>query len=71
MNLFQLTGNADELQHHFVGMLLNQIPAKGGVKKHGDRARHVLMNELLQLHDMDVFTVVMTEDLHMNRGNRL
>jgi hypothetical protein len=38
-----------------VGIILNQMSAKVGIKKHGKVAVDALFNEILQLHDLHVF----------------
>ena len=40
------------LQHHVVGVLLNQVSAKKGVAKHGGRAREASLTEFRQLCGM-------------------
>lgn len=68
VGLFQFTGNTDKLQHHLVGVLLNQMSAKAGTRKKGERAREALVTEFLQLHDVDVFTAVFAR--HLSKQQR-
>ena len=63
VNKFTLTDDPSELQHHLVGVLLHQMSAKVGLKKHGQRAKEVLFTEFLQLHDMGVFSPIHRRNL--------
>ena len=51
------------LQHQLVGILLNQMSAKAGIKKHGKRAEDVLFTEFLQIDNMHVFIPAHRKDL--------
>ena len=51
------------LQHYLVGVLLNQMSTKQGIKKYGRRAKKVLFTEFLQLSNTDTFIAVYKRDL--------
>jgi len=52
---FQSTGDPSALQYMLIGILLNQMSAKAGINKYGNKAEEVLFAEFLQLHNMHVF----------------
>jgi len=58
-----ITDDPMPLQHHLVGVLLNQMSAKQDIKKHSMRAKEVLFTEFLQLCDMDTFIPMHKGDL--------
>ena len=43
------------MQQHLVGATLNQMSSKEGIKKHGRKVKEALHEELIQLHNADVF----------------
>lgn len=51
-------GDATLLYKYVTGLIFNQMSAKAGLKKHGERAWQALLKELHQLKDLDVFKVV-------------
>ena len=55
VRLHETTNDPSPLQHHLTGVLLNQMSARAGIKKHGDKTKEVLFSEFLQLNDMRVF----------------
>ena len=48
---------------HLVGVCFNQMSAKAGIKKHGDKAVMALFREFAQLHDKKVMKAVKASDL--------
>jgi len=67
---FLLTEDPTALQHHLVGILLTQMSAKAGIRKHGDKAKEVLFTEFLQLHDMGVFWPIFRSSLSKEQIER-
>lgn len=49
------TGSDTNLRKCMNGIMLNQMTAKAGIKKHGQVAVNALFEEFSQLHDLDVF----------------
>ena len=51
------------LQHHLVGILLNQILSRVGLKKYRQKAKEVLFTEFLQLYDIGIFSPIHKKNL--------
>jgi len=51
-------GETKLLCQYVTGLVFNQMSAKAGLKKHGERAWKALLEELKQLKDLDVFKAV-------------
>ena len=47
-----------DLENHATSFMLNQMPAKVGMRKHGQKALAVPHDEFLQLHDTETFAPV-------------
>ena len=60
---FLLTGESVDLQQHLAFVLLNQMSSKAGIEKHGNKAKEVLHEEFMQLHDMDIFLPIKKDRL--------
>ena len=52
------TGDTALLCKYVTGLIFNQMSAKAGLKKHGERAWQALLKELRKLKDLDVFNAV-------------
>ena len=51
------------LQHYLVGIILNQISSRAGLKKHSNKAKEVLFTKFLQVHDIRVFKPIYKHNL--------
>jgi hypothetical protein len=51
----QLTGENHDVLKHITGIIMTQMSAKAGIKKHGQVAIDALFEEFAQLHDLGVF----------------
>jgi len=51
-------GDTKLLCQYVNGLVFNQMSAKAGLKKHGERAWKALLKKLKQLKDLDVFKAV-------------
>ena len=60
---FMITDDPMSLQPHLIGVPLNQMSAKKGIAKHGDRAREALFTEFLQLCGVDTFVPMRKKNL--------
>ena len=60
---FMITDDPMPLQHHLIGVPLNQMSTKKGIAKHSDRAREVLCTEFLQLCGVDTFVPMRKKNL--------
>ena len=60
---FQTSGSIEKLEHHLVGVLLNQMSSKACIRKYGDKEREVLLNEFRRLIGMGTFTTVLCKEL--------
>ena len=56
-------GETKLLCQYVTGLVFNQMSAKAGLKKHGERAWKALLKELKQLKDLDVFKAVHASSL--------
>jgi len=56
-------GDTKLLCQYITGLVFNQMSAKAGLKKHGERAWKALLKELRQLKDLDVFKAVHASSL--------
>ena len=56
-------GETKLLCQYVTGLIFNQMSAKVGLKKHGERAWKALLKELKQLKDLDVFKAVHASSL--------
>jgi len=56
-------GETKLLCQYVTGLVFNQMSAKAGLKKHGERAWKALLKELRQLKDLDVFKAVHASSL--------
>ena len=52
---FQTSGSDTELLNCITGFIMTQMSAKAGIKKQGQVAINALYQEILQLHDLDLF----------------
>ncbi len=50
----QLTGEDHDVLKHLTGIIMTQMSAKAGIKKHGQVAIDALFEEFAQLHDLGV-----------------
>ena len=60
---FLITKDPAMLQQYLISILLTQMYARAGIKKHGDKLKEVLFTEFLQLHDMGVFWPIHRDNL--------
>jgi hypothetical protein len=51
----QRTGSNHDVLKHITGMIMTQMSAKAGIKKHRQVAIDALFEEFSQLHDLGVF----------------
>ena len=63
--------NENELRHlesHITGFLL--MPAKAGIRKHGDKAAEALLKDFVQLNDEDTFEVTNPNNLTKSQNKK-
>ncbi len=58
-----LTGSDTNVLRHVTGIIMTQMTAKAGIKKHGQVAIDALFKEFAQLHDLGVFQGQHTKEL--------
>ena len=58
-----LTGSDTNVLRHVTGIIMTQMTAKAGIKKHGQVAIDALFKEVAQLHDLGVFKGQHTKEL--------
>ena len=58
-----LTGSDTNIFRHVTGIIMTQMTAKAGIKKHGQVAIDALFKEFAQLHDLGVFQGQHTKEL--------
>jgi hypothetical protein len=61
--LKQDNSNTKNMQKYITGFIFNQMSAKVGIKKHGQKAIDALFKEFCQLHDKSVFEGIHASDL--------
>ena len=66
-SLFQASSITDTKPQHLVqtiaGLMLTQMTARAGIRKHGDRARDAIRKEFKQMVDKNVYSAMRKRDL--------
>ncbi len=59
----QHSGSSEKVHKHMMGIIMTQMSARAGIKKHGQAAIDALFKEFLQLRDLGVFLPVKSRSM--------